>query len=213
MFLASISIYCLSTSIISEGLLHKVVAILKILAMLELSDLPFRILLEAKKHSVGILPWLFLKINLLISLVLVIPRKIVSFGSEPLVVPWMIFLKVRSLVIILPAFIFFPVKMLPLLKRQSLLEVRLTIKVCLLPLVYQIEHLILLTWKVEMRLICDVRDGIWGETYHLDCCKPQWNLQRLELKSTVLELGKLWRDTGKLIDEGLFLRLDVIELF
>ena len=213
MFLASISIYCLSTSIISEGLLHKVVAILKILAMLELSDLPFRIILEATKHCVGIVPWLFLKINLLISLVVVIPRKIVSFGSEPLVVPWMIFLKVRSLVIILPPLIFFPVKMLPLLKRHSLLEVRLTIKVCLLPLVDQIEHLILLTWKVEMRLICDVRDGIWGETYHLDCCKPQWNLQRLELKSTVLELDKLWRDTGKLIDEGLFLRLDVIELF
>jgi hypothetical protein len=130
-----------------------VVAILEILAMLGLCDLPIRIFLKVTKL---ILSRLFLKIVLVIVL---IPRMKVSFGREPLiVVPRKILMKEGSLVIILPLFVFLPIELLSFLKRRhSLLEVRLTIVneccVCLLSLDDQIKHLVLLAWEVDVGLI------------------------------------------------------------
>lgn len=143
----------MSPSIISEILVHIVVAILEILAMLGLCDLPIRIFLKVTKL---ILSRLFLKIVLFIVL---IPRMKISFGREPLiVVPRKILMKEGSLVIILPLLVFLPVELLSLLKRRySLLEVRLSIVNeccgCLLSLDDQIKHLVLLAWEVDVRLI------------------------------------------------------------
>ncbi len=143
----------MSPSIISEILVNIVVAILEILAMLGLYDLPIRIFLKVTKL---ILSRLFLKIVLVIVL---ISRMKVSFGREPLiVVPRKILMKVGSLVIILPLLVFVPIELLSLLKRRhSLLEVRLTIVneccVCLLSLDDQIKHLVLLAWEVDVGLI------------------------------------------------------------
>ena len=148
------SIYSLSPSIISKILVHIVVAILEILAMLGLCDLPIRNFLKVTKL---ILSRLFLKIVLVIVL---IPRMIVSFGSETqlVVVPWMTIMKVGSLIIILPTLVFLPIELFSLLKRYySCLKVSLTIVNeccgCLLSLDDQIKHLVLLAWEVDVRLI------------------------------------------------------------